>query len=83
MHHHKTQVNTQLSCDSNPQGVKKSQTGGKKQKQTLNAKPHLLPHIRNLASYLPTSLHLPGPSCEPCHLPHAVSRNPDLKVSVM
>lgn len=50
----------------------------------MTTKPHLLAQGRAPASFLPESPRLPGaPRCGPRPSPHAVSRNPDWKVSVI
>lgn len=66
MHHHKTQVHTQLSCDSNPHGVKKKVRLGKKTKNKPWMPNHICYHV------LGTS-HLSYPHLPTCQVPPAVS----------
>lgn len=72
MRHHKIQVHTQLTVTQIPWGERGIALGGKK--KNLNAKPHLLAHIRNPASSYPTlpiGQVLPGVSQATSHVPSA------------
>lgn len=81
MRHHKIQVHTQLTVTQIPWGERGIALGEKKnlECQTTSVSTHQEPSI-----FLPDPPHWPGPArCEPGHLPRAISRSPDLKVSVM